>query len=283
MNDAPTLNGRIRVIRLSLHEARLHFRSPRMFALIALLMLFIGGGSWGLADANSQVTNQLEMDTPYEVLFLVSLFVLFSSTLGVVLLGFDGISRKRLTGELSIELSQPIERRQLAQAQLLGLVWAVALPTTVATLFGTVFIAIQTGEYIGVADLTYFILVTWLVIIWYAFIQLLVSSVAKDLGSSVTLGVGAWMLFTLIWLLVTAILASLMGVDVTDVKSQEYDRFSEYVDLFSPNGVYQLLLEDNLDGDASPRMESGWIWLAAILWTLVPARLYYNRFQRLKP
>lgn len=282
MNDSAT-KQKHNLLRLSLTEARQHFRSPRIFALIALLMLFICGGSWGLADPNSQVTTQLEMDTPYEVLFLVSLFVLFSSTLGVVLLGFDGISRKRLTGELAIELVQPIERRKLARAQLLGLVIAVAVPTIVATLFGVLFIGIQTGELIGIYDLLYFILATCLIIIWYAYIQLSVSSIAKDLGSSVTLGIGAWMLFTLIWLLVTAILASLMGVDVTDIESQGYDRFSEYVDLFSPNGVYQLLLEDNLDAEAAPQMKSSIIWLAAFMWTILPASLYHNRFKRLKP
>ena len=89
---------------LSWMEAKMHFRSQRMIALIGLLFLFICLGSWGLSDPSSKLTSELQYETPYEILFLVSLFVLFSATLGVVLLGFDGISRKRLTGELSIEL-----------------------------------------------------------------------------------------------------------------------------------------------------------------------------------
>lgn len=272
-----------RVLSLSWFEARQHFRSPRMLALIALLVLFIGGGSWGLSDTNSTVTAQLQIDTPYEVLFLVSLFVLFSSTLGVVLLGFDGISRKRLTGELAIELAQPIDRTDLARSQLQGLWFAVFIPTALACMIGVALINAQMDAWPTAGEFVYFLIPTALVIYWYACIQLLASSIAKDLGSSVTLGVGVWMLFTLIWLLVTAVIASLMGVDVTNLESIEYNRFSEIVDLFSPNGVYQLLLEDKLTGEDGPTMGSGYIWTAAVLWSLIPSTLFLARFKRLKP
>ncbi|HIG20430.1 MAG: hypothetical protein CXT67_06500 [Methanobacteriota archaeon] len=272
-----------RVLSLSWFEARQHFRSPRMLALIALLTLFIGGGSWGLSDPNSTVTAQLQMDTPYEVLFLVSLFVLFSSTLGVVLLGFDGISRKRLTGELAIELAQPIDRTDLARSQLQGLWLAVFTPTALACAIGIVLIYAQMNAWPTFGEFVYFMIPTALVIYWYACIQLLASSIAKDLGSSVTLGVGVWMLFTLIWLLVTAVIASLMGVDVTNLESIEYNRFSEIVDLFSPNGVYQLLLENKLTGEDRPTMGTAYIWTAAALWSLIPSTLFLARFKRLKP
>jgi ABC-type transport system involved in multi-copper enzyme maturation permease subunit len=272
-----------RVLRLSWIEARQHFRSPRMFALVALLTLFIGGGSWGLSDPSSTVTARLQIDTAYEVLFLVSLFVLFSSTLGVVLLGFDGISRKRLTGELAIELCQPIDRLDLARSQLYGLWLAVFLPTSAACTLGLLLIRVQMDATPTFAEWAYFLFPTGFVILWYASIQLLVSSIAKDLGSSVTLGVGVWMLFTLVWLLVTAVLASLMGVDVTNLESVEYTRFSEYVDLLSPNGVYQLLLQDRLTGDARPHLGSNYIWSAALLWTVIPLTLFLARFERLQP
>ena len=185
-----------KVWHLSWLEAKMHFRSQRMIALIGLLFVFILGGSWGLSDPSSSVTSELQFETPYEILFLVSLFVLFSSTLGVVLLGFDGISRKRLTGELAIELSQPIDRFDLARSQLQGLWLAVFIPTTIFCAIGTILINEQMGELPTLYDWLYFIIPTGLIIFWYACIQLLASSIAKDLGSSVTLGVGIWMLFT---------------------------------------------------------------------------------------
>ena len=276
--------GRIQtLLRLSWLEAKRHFASPRMLALAVLLVLFIGGGSWGLADPDSTVSSQIQTETAYEVLFLVSLFVLFSATLGVVLLGFDGISRKRLTGELAIELAQPIARLDLAASQLLGLWLAAFIPTTIVSLGGMVLIESQMGQYPSAAEAAYFLTATGLVLFWYASIQLLASSIAKDVGSAVTLGVGAWLTFTLVWLLITAVLATLMGVDVTNMQSDAYGKFSELVDLFSPNGVYQLLLENRLSGDAAPHLPSAVIYLSTLVWTVVPAWLFFYRFRRLKP
>tara|TARA_Y100000588_G_scaffold387564_1_gene485614 strand:+ start:1002 stop:1844 length:843 start_codon:yes stop_codon:yes gene_type:complete len=272
-----------KVWHLSWLEAKMHFRSQRMIALIGLLFVFILGGSWGLSDSSSSVTSELQFDTPYEILFLVSLFVLFSSTLGVVLLGFDGISRKRLTGELAIELSQPIDRFDLARSQLQGLWLAVFIPTTIFCAIGTILINEQMGELPTLYDWLYFIIPTGLIIFWYACIQLLASSIAKDLGSSVTLGVGIWMLFTFVWLLLTAILATFMGVDVTNLESNQYNRFSEIIDLLSPNGVYQLLLEGNLKPDARPIISQNYIWVSAILWSIIPGMLFLRRFRALRP
>ncbi|HJM20004.1 MAG TPA: ABC transporter permease subunit [Candidatus Thalassarchaeaceae archaeon] len=272
-----------KILRLSWIEAKMHFRSPRMLALMTLLLLFIVGGSWGLSDPSAAVTSELQFETPYEILFLVSLFVLFSATLGVVLLGFDGISRKRLTGELAIELSQPIDRFDLARSQLQGLWLSVFIPTAVACAVGTLLIKVQIDELPSLYDWIYFMIPTGLIIFWYACIQLLASSIAKDLGSSVTLGVGIWMLFTLVWLLLTAILATFMGVDITDFESAQYNHFSDIIDLLSPNGVYQLLLEGNLDADARPQLSQIYIWASAILWSIIPGMLFLRRFKRLRP
>ena len=272
-----------KILRLSWIEAKMHFRSPRMLALMTLLLLFIVGGSWGLSDPSAAVTSELQFETPYEILFLVSLFVLFSATLGVVLLGFDGISRKRLTGELAIELSQPIDRFDLARSQLQGLWLSVFIPTAVACAVGTLLIKVQIDELPSLYDWIYFMIPTGLIIFWYACIQLLASSIAKDLGSSVTLGVGIWMLFTLVWLLLTAILATFMGVDITDFESAQYNHFSDIIDLLSPNGVYQLLLEGNLDADARPQLPQIYIWASAILWSIIPGMLFLRRFKRLRP
>ena len=284
MSDQSPPRGRIAtVLTLARFEARQHLRSHRMFALASLLFLFIVGGSYGLSDPDGRLTPGIATDTPYEVLFLVSLFVLLSATLGVVLLGFDAISRRRLTKELAIELSQPISRSDLALAHLLGLWTAAFLPTMAATLVGVTMVHSQMDAWPTLAELAYFLGATALVLLWYSSIQLLASSLARDLGSAVTLGVGSWMLFTFVWLLVTAVLASIIGVDMTDLENQRFNRFSEIIDLFSPNGVYQLLLEDRLTGDAAPHLESRFIWLAAALWTLIPALLFTVRFRSIRP
>lgn len=100
---------------------------------------------------------------------------------------------------------------------------------------------------------------------------------ARDIGSSVTLGVGTWLFFVFLWLIPTLIVAQTMGVDITDPNSVGFDRIQEKVDLFSPNGVYQLMMETRLSGESEPMISPRWIWLSAMAWILIPSALFIKR------
>ena len=132
----------------------------------------------------------------------------------------------------------------------------------------------------SIGDLVLFLLATSLVLLWYASIQLLVSSVAKDVGSAVTLGVGAWLLFTMIWLLITTVLATILGVDATNMDNEQFASFSSKVDMFSPNGLYQLLLEAKLD-NVSRKLPIWQLSIATIFWTFIPSYFFIWRFKKL--
>ena len=136
------------------------------------------------------------------------------------------------------------------------------------------------GAFPSVGDLILFLLATSLVLLWYASIQLLVSSVAKDVGSAVTLGVGAWLLFTMIWLLITTVLATILGVDATNMDNDQFASFSSKVDMFSPNGLYQLLLEAKLD-NVSRKLPIWQLSIATIFWTFIPSYFFIWRFKKL--
>ena len=136
------------------------------------------------------------------------------------------------------------------------------------------------GAFPSVGDLILFLLATSLVLLWYASIQLLVSSVAKDVGSAVTLGVGAWLLFTMIWLLITTVLATILGVDATNMDNEQFASFSSKVDMFSPNGLYQLLLEAKLD-NVSRKLPIWQLSIATIFWTFIPSYFFIWRFKKL--
>ena len=139
-----SLSSRLaRIIRLvDLYSAQ-HLRSSRSLMLWPILLLFIVGACWGLADPDISLPGEIQADTPYEVLFIASGVILLSATLGVVLIGFDGISRKRLSGVLSVELSQPIPRSDLGISLLLGVWRAVLIPTTLLSLLGMVSMSAQ--------------------------------------------------------------------------------------------------------------------------------------------
>ena len=271
------------VIKLSLYEVRVRIRSQRMVILGPLLILFIPGSVWGFADPNTTLPGQIAVDGAPTVMFLSSLFVLLSATLGVVLVGFDAISRPRMTGELAIDLAQPIDRRDLAMAHLFGVWGTVAIPVATLQLLSLGLIYRQMDIVPDPLDSGIWIMSTALLLFWYASLQLTASSMAQDLGSSVTFGVATWLFFTLLWLLVTVVIATLLGVDATDTSNLEFIRFQEHADLFSPNGVYQLILQSRLPEVARPTVHPVHLILSTIGWTLLPTGFYLQRFRKLKP
>ncbi len=271
------------VIRLSLYEVRIRIRSQRMVILGPLLILFIPGSVWGFADPNTTLPGQIAVEGESTVMFLSSLFVLLSATLGVVLVGFDAISRPRMTGELAIDLAQPIDRRDLAMAHLFGVWGTVAIPVATLQLLSLGLIYQQMDIVPNPLDSGIWIMSTALLLFWYASLQLIASSMAHDLGSSVTFGVATWLFFTLLWLLVTVVIATLLGVDATDTSNLEFIRFQEHADLFSPNGIYQLILQSRLPDVAQPNVHPVHLILSTLGWTFIPMGFYLRRFRKLKP
>lgn len=265
---------------LSKMEFKKNFLTMRMVVLLPILILFIVGSSWGFADKDANLPADVSANTPFEVLFLSSLFILLSATLGIVLVGFDGISRKRNSGLLAIEFCQPTSKIMLGTSQLLGVWLTVTIPTIILSFISILLVYKQMGSWPDLNEALLYILSTSLVLFWYASIQLLVSSFAKDMGSAVTLGVGTWLLFTMMWLLITVVLATILGVDATNSTDETFASFSSKMDLFSPNGLYQLLLETKLDNNS--RILPTWqLSIATFCWTFFPSSFFIWKFNKL--
>ena len=276
------LNRLQTIWNVSWQDAKRNMRSQRMLILAPLIVLAISMACWGFADSRI-VPAGLPTNSPAQVLFYSSLPVVFFCTLSVVLIGFDSISRRRLTGELAIDLSQPMPRTDYAISQLFGVWISAMIPTTIGILIGLFLIENQMGEWPAFGDASMFLFSTGLLLWWYTCLQLLASSMARDVGSSVTLGVGTWLFFVFLWLIPTLVVAQSMGVDVTDTTSSSFDRIQEKVDLFSPNGVYQLMMETRLADESQPSLSSSWIWVSAMVWFTIPTILFSNRIKRLRP
>jgi len=253
-------------------------KSRRMWVIWPILALVIIGSAWGLADPRAQVTEGLSIDDGYDVMYVSSVFILLSATLGCVLNSFDGIARDRMSGVLEIHLSQPIPRSALARASLAGHWAAIAIPTLLLVLVSVFIIRYRLGEWVGIADILVHLIATSLVLYWYTVIQLLASSFSRDMGSAVAIGIGAWMTFTLLWLLVTALAGGLMGVETSD---DTWISFEALMDLFSPNGIYHHLLETRLD--TSRGIHEAFIWLSAAIWTIVPTWILIKRYRTITP
>ena len=277
------MRDRLRTIwDVSLHDTKRDIRSQRMLILAPLVIFLLCAACWGFADSRI-VPAGLTVNSPADVLFLSSTSVVFICTLSVVLLGFDAVSRRRLTGELAMDLSQPMPRTDYACSQLMGVWMAAMIPTTIGILVGTFLIHQQMGEWPEFGDLAMFLFATGLLLWWYTSLQLLASSLARDVGASVTLGVGTWLFFVFLWLIPTLIIAQSMGVDVTDTSTLAFDQIQEKTDLFSPNGVYQLLMETRLTGESQPHLSSTWIWISAFAWFLIPTIFFSKRIEHMRP
>ena len=277
------MRDRLRTIwAVSLHDTKRHIRSQRMLILAPLVIFLLCAACWGFADSRI-VPAGLTVNSPADVLFLSSTSVVFICTLSVVLLGFDAVSRRRLTGELAMDLSQPMPRTDYACSQLMGVWMAAMIPTTTGILVGAFLIQRQMGQWPEFGDLAMFLFATGLLLWWYTSLQLLASSLARDVGASVTLGVGTWLFFVFLWLIPTLIIAQSMGVDVTDTSTLAFDQIQEKTDLFSPNGVYQLLMETRLSHGSQPHLSKTWIWVSAMAWFVIPTFFFSKRIEYMRP
>ena len=84
----------------------------------------------------------------------------------------------------------------------------------------------------------------------------------------------------MIWLLITTVLATILGVDATNMDNEQFASFSSKVDMFSPNGLYQLLLEAKLD-NVSRKLPIWQLGIATIFWTFIPSYFFIWRFKKL--
>ena len=99
--------------RLSLHIMKERLTAGRMMVIWPLLAMFILFSSWGLSDPKANLPSSIVIDSAYDVMFVSTAFIIFSATMGAVLISFDGISRDRISGVLEVKLSQPIKRKRL--------------------------------------------------------------------------------------------------------------------------------------------------------------------------
>ena len=269
-------------LSLGMHIMKERLTAGRMMVIWPLLAMFILFSSWGLSDPKVNLPASIVIDSAYDVMFVATAFIIFSATLGAVLIAFDGISRDRLSGVLEIKLSQPIARSKFARALLLGHWGAIFIPVMVLNIASILVIWYRLDDLPSTEEVLIHTLGTGLLLLWYTSIQLIASSWAKDLGASIAVGLGVWMVFTLLWLVLTTVVAGLSGVGVDDLNSAEYIQIDAIMDLFSPNGVYHHLLEIPLD-DVDRGMSPLYVCIAAILWSIVPVYLFTRRIERLHP
>jgi ABC-type transport system involved in multi-copper enzyme maturation permease subunit len=259
---------------------RERFKAGRMLVIWPLLSIFILFSTWGLSDPKIAISG-IVIDSAYDVIFASTAFIIFSATMGAVLISFDGISRDRISGVLEIKLSQPISRTRLGFSMMVGHWAAIAFPVFILNLFSIAIIYYRMDEIPTALEIILYNLSTGLLLWWYTVIQLIASTWARDMGTSISFGLGIWMIFTMLWLILTTLVAGLSGISVEDPNSSEFVKLGAFMDLFSPNGVYNLLTEIPLSNNRG--LGSPLIFFSTALWTVIPPLIFIRRMKTLKP
>ena len=91
-------------------------------------------------------------------------------------------------GFVKIKLSQPINRSKYARALLIGHWGAIFAPVLLLNIISLGIIWYRLDDFPSIEELFIHTLATALLLLWYTLIQLLASSWAKDLGSSIAVG-----------------------------------------------------------------------------------------------
>lgn len=142
--------------------------------------------------------------TPEEVLTHVAGYIIVS--IGPILaltLSFDSVTKEKSGKSLDLLLSRPLSKRAVAFGKFMGVITALMLPIAILTLVDIFCIsALLDWQFPSLNAFFGFILFTILLISTYALLQLIISTIAKTSGTAILSGIGLWLFFNLLWLLV---------------------------------------------------------------------------------
>jgi ABC-type transport system involved in multi-copper enzyme maturation permease subunit len=273
--------GALRVARREMARSLLSIRSAVIFFLLFLLVV---GGSYGIAEiynaANLQTINAQVYRTPDTVLFLVSSYTALMVPIASVILSFDSLAFERSKGTMALMLVKPFQRESLALGKFLGALGAVSVHIVISSVVAIAVITHFIGTAPSLFNSVFFIIMTILLAGSYIGITMAASVKAKQHGDAVMAGIGAWLVFTIFWLLLPMGVAYAMGW-VYDVNNPTFLTFSNRADAFNPNGVYNLCLATAsgngfLTVGVVPVLQA----LSALLWFFIPLVLFLIAFGR---
>jgi Cu-processing system permease protein len=142
--------------------------------------------------------------TAEDVLVHVAGYVIVSiGPLIALTLSFDSVTKEKSGKSLDLLLSRPLSKRAVAFGKFIGVITALTLPITILTLVDIFCIsALLNWQFPSLNVFFGFILFTILLISTYALLQLIISTIAKTSGTAILSGIGLWLFFNMLWLLV---------------------------------------------------------------------------------
>lgn len=201
----------------------------------------------------------------FVLIVIMSLSFLVISIFAIVL-SFDAVSKERVQGTMDLLLSRPSSRTGILLGKFLGAFGAVALPVTLVNLAGVGVITAVSGMGPTGGFAAAFIGGSLLLIAFYVLLQLVFSTYAKTSGTAVLFGVLVWLLFNILYSIVTAVVAgALFSTDPAG-----YFRFTQVAGLGNPTSICSMLVSlaapASLQGITGTALEPAVPGAAAVVW-----------------
>ena len=276
-------------LNLIWHLAKFEFnsgmRSSRMVILGLFFSLFIIGMGWVLGDMqNTDPESSFFVESGNSALLQFCFFTFFVVSLAAIAVSVDSFHKERQTNTLNMLLARPITRESIVIGKALGLTMVVGVPAFVAQLIG-LYLMILEGDIPAISGILAFLLFGQIMIFTMVTFQLCFAVAARSGTDVVIYGLGAWLLFAIVWNLLVYAISFVIGIELTEgfETNPEYQAVASHLGLFNPGYVYQFavgLLTHRtiaIDMGGIP----GWlVLLALVLWPLTCLRASTWLFKR---
>ena len=286
LRKVDNLANRIKIIwHLTRFEFWMGVKSSRMIILGFFFSVFIIGMGWTLgtlqnSDGTFGITNSKE------ALSRLSFFTFWVISLTAIAMSVDSFHKERQTNTLNLLLSRPITHEEIVIGKALGLTMIVGIPALLAQIIG-MYLMITEGEAIPTNGVIAYFIFGIIMIFTYVTFQICLSLNAKSGTDVILYGIGAWLIFTIGWLMILTSVSIIFG-DSPSSGGFEEDSIlqitTSYMELLNPGYVYthsvNLMCKRPISV-ATDGIIPGWlVLLALVLWPLACLRVSTWLFKR---
>jgi len=276
-------------MNLMWHLAKFEFnngvKSSRMIVLGLFFSLFIIGIGWVLGDMqDAELDSSFYVESGNHALLQFCFFTFFVVSLAAIAVSVDSFHKERQTNTMNMLLARPINRETIVVGKALGLTMVIGFPAFIAQVVG-LYLMISEGDVPSLGGIVAFLLFGQIMIFTMITFQFCFAVIARNGTDVVIYGLGAWLLFAIVWNLIVYAISFAIGIELSEgfETNPEYQTLASHIGLFNPGYVYQFavgLLTHRtiaIDMGGIP----GWlVLLALVLWPLTCLRVSTWLFKR---
>lgn len=181
----------------------------------------------------------LELDEPDAVLSTVSPIIAYITALLTVVFGFSSITSELNSKTIDLLVTKPTRAENIITGKFLGITAALGIPVTLCIPACMIIIRDALGGIPSIWGTLGFWFFSIIFIGTFVLFSLLFATLARSTGTSVTLGISLFLVYTFFWSLITYVVQYLIGCDVKDVSNPSNLRINDTLGLLNPVINYQ--------------------------------------------